>query len=163
MTDSDRKKIFGISRQIGMNSDELHFLIHGATGKDSIKELDPQQTAQVISELNMRLKNTPKRRTDNIRKYKTRDCDGMTQAQCKKAFAQICRLMELDGRLYSSEEVYARLSGAIKKITGNTMGTREEPFYGLSCEDGIAIIEKLKRYIESAEFKEYKARKEAEG
>ena len=60
MTDNERRRIFGLSKQLGINTEELHLLIHGVTGCESIKELNKAQTYEVIKELNTRLGDAPR-------------------------------------------------------------------------------------------------------
>jgi len=60
MTDNERRRIFGLSKQLGINTEELHLIIHGVTGCESIKELDKAQTYEVIKELNTRLGDAPR-------------------------------------------------------------------------------------------------------
>ena len=38
MTDNERRRIFGLSKQLGINTEELHLIIHGVTGCERIKE-----------------------------------------------------------------------------------------------------------------------------
>ena len=52
MTDNERRRIFGLSKQLGINTEELHLIIHGVTGCESIKELNKAQTYEVIKDLN---------------------------------------------------------------------------------------------------------------
>ena len=56
MTDNERRRIFGLARELGINRDELHILVNGVTGCTSITELNKKQTYAVIKELNDRIK-----------------------------------------------------------------------------------------------------------
>ena len=56
MTDNERRCIFGLARELGINRDELHILVNGVTGCTSITELNKKQTYAVIRELDDRIK-----------------------------------------------------------------------------------------------------------
>lgn len=147
MTDSERKRIFGLSKKLGMNSDELHLLIHGVTGCESIKELDKTQTYEVIKELNSRASRLPEK--NKPKKEKKRTPGMITPNQQDYCWSMIYRLAELEPRQATVGE---RMCGAIKKILGVTAAPKE-PFLWISFEQGRDLIEGLKRYVESAERK----------
>ena len=156
MTESERKRIFGLSRRLGMNSDELHLLIGGITGCDSIKALDPHQTREVIEELTARADradrqcSTQKAPPQNVRKRKTACVPGMiTPAQQGMCRGLMYDIAEFDPK---DKPVGERLCGAIGKILGIT-AFPEQPFRFITAEQGRTLIEGLKRYCESAERK----------
>lgn len=53
MTNAQIRMIYGMAKRIGMNNDELHCMVHGLTGCDSIRSLSASQGARVIDRLNV--------------------------------------------------------------------------------------------------------------
>ena len=148
------KKIFGISRTLGMDSEELHLLCSAVTGQDSLKTLDRTQTSALINELEKRQAGS---RTANTapaygKAYKT---DGMSQEQCRKVFAQIYELAKYDSEP-STATPGERVCGVIQKIIGK-LSVPSEPFARLSAADGQKLIEMLNRYITSAALRASRA------
>ncbi|MBQ8569356.1 MAG: DUF1018 domain-containing protein [Oscillospiraceae bacterium] len=143
MNNSSLKKIWAMSHQLNMKSDDLHLLCKAVTGSDSLKELTGAQSSALIGELSTRLGGKKNR---SARKYET---SGMTQAQCGKAFALIYVLEKYD-EVPSAASEGERLSGVIRKAIGKLSGA-SQPFSRLNVEDGIKLIETLNRYIVSAE------------
>lgn len=149
MTDSERKRIFGMARQLGINSEELHLLVNGVTGCCSITELDKNQTYAVIAELNSRIKRDNKPKPASSKKDKKIVPGMITPNQQNYCWSMIYRLSELDPRNASPGE---RMCGAIKKILGTT-AVPQDPFRWVSFDEGRTLIEGLKRYVETAERK----------
>lgn len=93
MTDNERRRIFGLSKQLGINTEELHLIIHGVTGCESIKELNKAQTYEVIKELNTRLGDAPRPK----KRQTKRTVPGMiTVSQQSYCWSMIYRLSELE-------------------------------------------------------------------
>lgn len=151
MTDFERRRIFGLARQLGITSEELHILVNGVTGCSSIKELDKAQTYAVIKELNNRIKisGSPAPKRSKPKEEKPIIPGMITPNQQKYCWSMIYRLAELEPRQATEGE---RLCGAIKKILGVT-AMPSEPFKWVNFEQGRDLIEGLKRYVESAERK----------
>lgn len=146
MTDNERRRIFGLSKQLGINTEELHLLIHGVTGCESMKELDKAQTYEVIKELNTRLGDVPRPK----KRQTKRTVPGMiTVSQQSYCWSMIYRLSELEPRKATEGE---RMCGAIKKILGVT-AVPEDPFKWVTFDQGRDLIEGLKRYVNTAERK----------
>ncbi|MEF2968336.1 phage protein GemA/Gp16 family protein [Paenibacillus sp. M1] len=53
------KKIYGLSRQAGLNDEELHDLVYSVTRSDSIKSLSKNQGIKVIDRLTSLVKGHP--------------------------------------------------------------------------------------------------------
>lgn len=161
MTAVQRKAVFGLSKKLGMDNDELHCLVYGVTGCESLKELTDGQAGDVIKELDERRKNRdrnipPEKRDPKA--YKPAVPGMMTTAQQSLAWRLIYRLKELDEkpRLHEDGKPYTageRMAGAIYKITGITAKEGKNIFNWVSFEDGEKLIEGLKRYVRSAERK----------
>ena len=147
MTNAERRKIYGISKNLGMTNDDLHALCSAVTGRESTKELDRAQTAALIRELEIRQTGNNKPPVSG-KAYKT---DGMSQEQCRKVFAQIYELAKYDSEP-STATPGERVCGVIQKCIGK-LTAPAEPFARLSAADGQKLIEMLNRFITSAALK----------
>ena len=76
----------------------------------------------------------------------------MTPEQQSLAWRLVYRLIELDANA-SRATAAERMAGAIKKELGITTVPGRDIFKWVSFEDGAKLIEKLKRYVRSAENK----------
>lgn len=161
MTTAQRKTIFGLSKGLNMNGEELHVLAAGLTGRQSLTELDDRQAEEVISELRGRMRYG--NRTEQLEKRKPKACKPaaagmMTAEQQSLAWRLVYRLRELDEKPALRGDgkpctVGERMAGAIYKILGITTMSGENIFRWVSFEDGAKLIEGLKRYVRSAERK----------
>ena len=152
MTDHERKRIFGLARELGMNSEELHILVNGVTGVASIKDLNKSQTYSVIQELNERIKlsgSSAPAKTSKPKKEEVIVPGMITPNQKKYCWKMMYYLCELEPRNATEGE---RMCGAIGKILGITADPKD-PFKWVSFEQGRDLIEGLKRYVYSAEKK----------
>ena len=156
MTVQQRKTIFGLSKGLNMNTDELHLLVNGLTGKESLKELSYNQVEIVIRELRSRTHHS----SDQLaaeRKPRPQSVPGMmTAEQQSLAWRLMYHLQELDEKPRFHENgtsvtVGERMAGAIEKILGITAMAGRDIFKWVSFEDGSKLIEYLKRYVRSAE------------
>ena len=153
MTVQQRKTIFGLSKGLNMDNDELHLLVNGLTGKGSLTELSDVQAETVIREL--------RGRSGQQRFYRKRpqSVPGMmTAEQQSLAWRLMYRLQELDEKPKMHEDgtsvtVGERMAGAIEKILGITTMAGKDIFKWVSFEEGSKLIEYLKRYVRSAERK----------
>ncbi len=160
MTASQRKAIFGMCRQLGMNEDDRHALVLGVTGKESTKELTDRETEDVLRELRKRLGGEtvpPEKR--NPKAYRPEVPGMITPEQQSLAWRYIYRLRELDEKPMLHENGTPvtpgeRMTGAIRAILGNNMSKPgEEIFARVHFDEGTKLIEGLKRYVKSAERK----------
>lgn len=146
--------------------DPFHILVHGITGKTSVKDLTDDEKKEVEAELLNRMKlsnhNVPLK-TKAKTKTKVETQPGMmTAAQQTLAWRLIYRLMELDatpkikdtGVPYTARE---RMDGAIDKILGVTPNKTKNPYVWVDFKQGEKLIEVLKKYVRSAERKQKKA------
>jgi len=161
MTSVQRKAVFGLSKKLGMDNEELHCLVYGVTGCESLKELTDKQAGDVIKELdsrrNSRNRNVPPEERDP-KAYKPAVPGMMTTEQQSKAWRLMYRLKELDEKPMVHENgapytVGERMAGAIYKLTGVTAKEGREIFRWVDFENGERLIEGLKRYVRSAERK----------
>lgn len=168
MTTAQRKKIFGKSKGLGINSEELHVLVAGLTGCQSLTELTDKQAEAVIGELDARGSRSSPPEKRNPKAYKPTVAGMMTTEQQSLAWRYIYRLRELDEKPVLHEDgkpftVGERMAGAIHKICGITAKPGENIFRWVSFEDGAKLIENLKRYVNTAERRVKNKKAKTEG
>lgn len=155
MTVQERKAIFAMCRDLHIDEDNRHALIYGVTGKESLTELNDSETKAVIHELMERMKLHNRNAPLENRKPKTYNppvAGMMTPEQQSLAWRLVYRLIELDTNA-SRATAAERMAGAIKKELGITTVPGKDIFKWVSFDDGTKLIEKLKRYVRSAENK----------
>lgn len=155
MTVQERKAIFAMCRDLHIDEDNRHALIYGVTGKESLTELNDSETKAVIHELMERMKLQNRNAPLENRKPKTYNppvAGMMTPEQQSLAWRLVYRLIELDANA-SRATAAERMAGAIKKELGITTVPGKDIFKWVSFDDGAKLIEKLKRYVRSAENK----------
>lgn len=72
LTADQTRKIYAMARKNGIGNDELHDIVYGLTGCESIKSLSKQQAIRVIDRLNVLTgveKNVPNRATEAQQAY----------------------------------------------------------------------------------------------
>ena len=151
------KKIYAIGHALGItgngSEDELHILVSGVTGKDSIKELSYQEAMAVIKRLEDLQGGTaaPKPSSRKPKEHSQRP-GGVTSGQQKKIWAL---MYELKKRDKSPNEVPLgdRLCAVIKKEL-HVDAIAKNPFAWLTFSQGNTLIEVLKGYLKSLERKE---------
>ena len=153
MNTQDRKAIFAMCRELCMNDDERHSLIYGATGKESLTELNENETKTVMHELSERMKISSRsvpleKRRPKV--YSPQVPGMMTPEQQSLAWRLVYRLKELDTSPNNST-AGERMAGAIKKELGITTVPGRNIFRWVSFDEGSKLIEKLKMYVRSAE------------
>lgn len=168
------KRIYGLGAALGIvgkdRDDELHTLVAGVCGKESVSSLTDEEFSEVERELLSRLrlghaKHPPLKRLEPESKASKHSplkrpepeskAPGMiTEQQMSLAWRYIYRLRELD--VPGSAEVGDRMIGAIAKVLGIT-ASKSDPFIWVTQEDASKLIEQLKRYVASAERKARRA------
>lgn len=153
------RRIYGMGAVLGIKGsdkdDLLHELIYGITGKTSVKELNDKEAQSVISELihRMRFGNSDSSKTKSPKKRKSEN-DGSygmaTKEQQNLCWRYCYRLKELDPSP-DSADVGDRMVGAIRKVCGTNIVTKEDPFRCVTQEACAKLIEQLKRYVNTAE------------
>lgn len=150
------RAIYAMGSSLGINrnshEDELHQLVYGITGKESIKELTSSEAYSVQRELINRMKGSENISKSSSRKKPIDVPPGkMTEAQQKKAWSLIYILQKLDPSDASAAD---RMRGAVRKILGMEINTdNKAPFRMVSVSDGRKLIDTLKKYVRSAEKK----------
>lgn len=152
MTNEQRQTIYGMATQLGLYekgnpNDDLHALVSGLTGKDSISQLTNPDAARVISEL-IRLKdgqNLPRKPKEKVVPNVSRP--GMILPdQVKKVWYFMYRLAELD-REPSKVSLGYRLCKIIEKHL-NVSAFEKDPFRFVTFEQGSILIEVIKKMVQ---------------
>jgi len=146
------KKIYAIGNALGMvqtgnTEDELHLLIGGATGKDSVKELSYKEASVVIMRLEQLQGNNAPLKKKSTKKYESVP-GGITEGQQKKIWALMYELKKLD-KEQSAAQLGDRLCGIIKKEL-KVESKAKNPFVWLDYKAGNKLIEILKKYVSHA-------------
>lgn len=144
----------------GNKNDDLHTLVYGMTGKESIKQLTDEEYKTVIKELHGRLRitqqNLPPRKPYKTQKYQNSGRGKMSDGQKRKVW-RLMYILEGYDITPSSSDLGRRLCGIIKKEL-KVDSLSENPFEWLSYQQGVKLIEIIKKYCENAE----KRRKECD-
>lgn len=156
------KKIFAIGNALGIcgkgREDELHILIFGITGKESVKSLTYQEAAAVVSRLeelqgnDAAQKKPPKERRQKPETTHKERPGGVTAGQQKKIWALMYELQKYDGP-DGAAPLGKRLCAVIKKELGID-AIAKNPFAWITFSQGNTLIEMLKRYVDSQKRKE---------
>lgn len=146
------KRLYTLASGLGLverDSKEapFHQLVYGLTGKEHISMLTQAEAKAVQTELQERMK--LKNHNKPLKKSKKSVPGMMTIPMQNLAWALAYKLEELDEK---STPVPAniRLAGAVKKVLGIT-AYPEEPLKWVHFQEGMKLIEALKRYVASAE------------
>lgn len=152
------RKIYAIGNALGIKAsgseDELHALVGGVTGKDSIKSLTYREACAVIARLEeLQCKSA----SPKPKEHKSRP-GGVTAGQQKKIWALMYELKKYD-EVPNDVQLGDRLCKVIKKEFGAD-AIAKDPFVWLTFEQGNNLIEILKGYVTSVQRK---GRGEADG
>lgn len=151
------RKIYAIGSALGIKAsgaggDELHALVGGVTGKDSIKSLTYKEACEVIARLE---ELQGKAASPGPKKRKAREYEsspgGVTSGQQKKIWALMYELKKYDD-VPNGVSMGDRLCAVIKKEFG-TDAVVKNPFAWITFEQGNNLIEILKGYVASAKRK----------
>lgn len=148
------RKIYAIGNALGITSsgsgeDELHTLVGGVTGKDSIKSLTYKEAGAVIARLEelQGKAASPKPRNNKPKEHKSRP-GGVTSGQQKKIWALMYELKKYDA-VPNEVQLGDRLCAIIKKEF-HADAIAKNPFAWLTFENGNNLIEIIKGYVASA-------------
>lgn len=146
------RKIYAIATTLGMkgagiNEDELHVLVEGITGKESIKKLTYKEACVVITRLEELQRKSVSPKVESHEEYET-TFGGVNLAQQKKIWALMYELKKQDA-VPNDVPLGDRLCAIIKKELGID-AIAKNPFAWISFEKGHDLIEKLKHYVASA-------------
>lgn len=149
------KSIYALGAKLGMvergagHEDALHMLVQGLTGKESVKALTPAEAAAVLTELRRRSVPAGQPRKKRPRKYE--EVPGrMTAKQQRYVWFLMSELDRFDPAP-EGVQLKERLCGLIEhqfKVTSFPA----QPFRFLTFDQGIALIEGLKKLTERKEL-----------
>ncbi len=147
------RKIYAIGNALGINGagageDELHALVGGVTGKDSIKSLTYREACAVIARLEqLQGRAASPKKYGKPKEHESRP-GGATCGQQRKIWALMYELKKYD-EIPNDVQLGDRLCAVIKKELGAD-ATARNPFAWITFEQGNHLIEILKRYVASA-------------
>lgn len=150
-----RGRLFGLASQVwaGRNveqSEELHALVEGITGKSSIKALDASEFLQVILELERRLPACSSVHAPSKvpAKSKARPTSMASVAQEAKAFRLMYELIKYDA-VPDKSTAGVRLCGIIRKELHVDVGAKN-PFEWVSAANARRLIDTMQGYVNTA-------------
>lgn len=152
------QRIYAMGARLGLvetgnKNDMLHELVYGIADKNSIRELSEQEYKAVVKELAERLKlqnlEAPPCKQYKSQKYNDSGRGKMSDGQKRKVWQLMYKLEELDIEP-SSAKLGDRLCGIIKKELKIDCTSRQ-PFRWLTYDQGVKLIEKLKKYVDNAQ------------
>lgn len=161
ITKEQIKRIYALGGALGLvqsgsRDDDLHALVLRTTAKESVSALTDKEFKMVERELLSLMKYKNRQEPLKSKKPAASAPGMMNAAQQGLAWRLIYRLQELDTRS-SSATAGERMVGAIRKILEVDART-EKPFEWVTQEQGARLIEQLKRYVRSAEYRITKRR-----
>lgn len=136
----------------GNKNDMLHTIVYRLTQKESIRSLDENEYKTVVSELAERLKLqnlTEPPKPYKKKKYEDSGRGKMSDGQRRKVWQLMYQLEKYDTEP-TTAKLGDRLCGIIKKELKIDC-TSKQPFRWLTYNQGVTLIEKLKKYIDSAQ------------
>lgn len=144
-----QKRIFAQAKAAGITDrDDLHALVSSVCGRNSLKEITRQDYLLIIREIEKRspCQNSQKKSGTSA---KTRSQSGMSEGQIRLVWHLMYELKKFD-RKASKATIGERLCGIIKREI-KIDSQPGKPFLWLTYQDGITLIERLKKYVYNAE------------
>lgn len=165
------KRIYACGAQLGLTGagrgreDELHALVLGLTGKESVKALTPAEGQLVERELKRRMAAASPAASKRGRKRKYTEAPGGLSAKQQKMIWYLMFQLEKYDPSPEGVQLRDRLCGLIEKQCRIT-ASPTDPFRWLRAEQGGDLIEALKSMATRAEERylhspEYRRRQEA--
>ncbi len=147
-----RARIYGLARELGMSTrsaygdDDLHVLVEGITGKDSLTLLDGDEAERVIAELKHRGRfGAPATPPPTAIPEKP---GGVSAGQRGKILALMLELRKLD-ETPNRATIEKRVAGIIARELKIT-ASEKDPYAWLTYRDGVKLIEVIKGYLNTA-------------
>lgn len=152
MTSTQIQRIYKLGAALDLvKNDELHTLVLGLTGQAHVSKLSDDEYQAVEHELLERIKLRQRTCPPISSKSPSRAGSGMTKGQQNKVWQLMYTLAGYDAQP-STASLGDRLSGIIKRQLRIDANARQ-PFKWLDYQQGVQLIEILKKYISSAEQK----------
>jgi len=150
------RKIYAIGHALGITvsgsgEDELHLLIAGVTGKNSVKELSYREAGDVIARLEELQGKTVSPKPAGGTKEHSEKPGGVTRGQQKKIWALMYELKNWD-EISNDVPLGDRLCKILRKEF-NMDARAKDPFVWMNFSQGNKLIEILKKYVDSAKRK----------
>lgn len=157
------KSIYALGASLGLvehgsrdHDDNLHQLIGAITGKDSISNLTTDDASRVIADLIHRMRGIPDQpRPRRVAKKYEETPGGVTAGQQRRVWELMYELREYDID-YHEKSLGTRLCGIIKRQF-HMDAAPKNPFRFLSYQQGVQLIEMLKKYVDNAAAKKLRA------
>lgn len=148
MSAEQRMRIYGLAKELKMSTrsaekdDELHQLVAGITGKDSLQTLTCDEAERILGELRHRRR----MRETFVPSAKP---SGVTPGQQQKMIALICELRKCDNPP-SNATVEQRVAGIIQsKLHIDAVAAK--PYQWLTYQQGNQLIEITKGILATAQ------------
>lgn len=159
------QRIYAMAARLGLlesgnKNDMLHAMVYRLTQKESIRSLDENEYKVVITELINQLKvDSLQEPPKPYRMKKYEDCGKgkMSDGQQRKVWRLMYQLEALDAHK-STAQLVERLCGIIKRELHIDCSTKQ-PFRWLTYDQGVKLIERLKKYVENAQRRKDGARR----
>lgn len=152
------QRIYAMGARLGIlehgnKNDNLHILVYQLTQKESIKSLTEDEYRTVVKDLAERLKlqnmDAPIPHPYKAKKFEDSGRGKMSDGQKRKVWRLMYQIQDLDEKP-AQAKLGSRLCGIIKKEL-HIDATPKQPFIWLSYQDGIKLIEVLKKYLANAQ------------
>lgn len=152
------QRIYAMGARLGIlehgnRNDNLHTLVYQLTQKESIKSLSEDEYHIVVKDLAERLKlqnmDAPPCHPYKAKKFEDSGRGKMSDGQKRKVWRLMYQLQELDDKP-AQAKLGSRLCGIIKKEL-HVDALMKQPFIWLTYQDGIKLIEVLKKYLANAQ------------
>lgn len=145
-------KLAAILNMVGDDgNDELHMLVYNLTGCTHVSEMDIGQYNKVMADLSTKSRLLPPGKSKKKNTRHKKSPKGMSEGQQRKVWQLMYQLQGCDTEPNKST-LGERLCGIIKKEL-KVDATPKKPFEWVSYDDGMKLIETIKRYCRSAERK----------
>lgn len=141
----------------GNKNDDFHSIVYSITGKSSVSELNGAEYYKVRDRLiaiqnDSEVSKSEDKSKKQGKKEEVNSAEGMTQGQCKKVWYL---MYEFEKASPSNATVGERLKGIIKRQLNMDVDVKK-PFVWMTYRQGNQLIEILKKYVASAEYKAIK-------
>lgn len=152
------QRIYAMGARLGIlesgnKNDNLHTLVYQLTQKESIKSLTEDEYRTVVKNLAERLKlqnmDAPIPHPYKAKKFEDSGRGKMSDGQKRKVWRLMYQIQDLDEKP-AQAKLGSRLCGIIKKEL-HIDAIPKQPFIWLSYQDGIKLIEVLKKYLANAQ------------
>lgn len=152
------QRIYAMGARLGIlehgnRNDNLHTLVYQLTQKESIRSLNDNEYKIVVKDLAERLKmqnmDAPPCHPYKAKKFEDSGRGKMSDGQKRKVWRLMYQLRDLDDQPVQAK-LGNRLCGIIKKEL-HIDATPKQPFIWVTYQQGVKLIEVLKKYLDNAQ------------